>query len=125
MEAREKNRAGPSPTERHGLWDNGGLVHGVWEETRLQKHTQNFPVEGVLREEQAGPVSGHRISEALGREELASLAPSPDRRGHLTLPASGGQFPTTGGPEGSATRERPQRDLEPLRMKAASEEEHL
>lgn len=90
VEAREKNRAGPSPTEEHHLADNVGLVRRVCEETHLREETQSCPVEGVLREEQAGPVSGHRIPEALGREEPTSLAPSPDQRGHLTLSASAG-----------------------------------
>lgn len=51
-EAREKNRADPSPTENHCFPDNVRLVQRAREETQLQKHTENFPVMVVLREEE-------------------------------------------------------------------------
>lgn len=70
-----------------------------------KKHTsKNIPKTSqwnVFRgKKQAGPVSGHGIAEALGREEPTSLAPSPDWRECLTLLASGGLLPVTG-PTGS------------------------
>lgn len=92
-EAREKNRAGPSPTENHCLPDNVRLVQRVRKEAQLRKHTQNFPVKGLPEGRRTGSlVSGHGFPEALGRGGPASLAPSSQWRRHLTVLASGGIF---------------------------------
>lgn len=74
------------PALNHRIPDNVQLVRRGRRETQLQKHTQTFPMKGVLRgEEQASLVSGHSFPEALGREPPVSPAPSPQWRGPLTL----------------------------------------